>query len=722
MNEQKWLRLGGTRFRCTPLYVPIDDLDPLERMFLEVLHQERSVSRLVRAFGLSERVVEDVLGDLIRRNRAMLVIHDGVKEIAPIENAIPNPIHTRGEVLDVWQDGATGLVLPAWLVDPFERSIRSSNGESKGRASVVTLPPSSPLVEGFSTAPDSQLIEMLIRADPDIWRHEEVDAELDRLVDRYRVRPQAVWLPIIEAHLQGRTILQMAAERIPSWAARTWSAALRREVFRDASEELEYHAAATTDDEGQRIVHGWRVGNRLSRWREAIDNLLHMLPPPVSGYDLREIRERGAEIRGLLASIGEIELCDPPGSISDMEWLQPVIENSSEWMILVLPNPRDAQHVSGWLQSSFKSGLAYSGRLITVTAEDALGTIPSKGYEQPDGSSRCDPPAIRRPLPQTWPTIAIGDGLEVRVQFGCGAPVVRFYGEDLVTQWLGVIQTLTTSTGAVPTEEANHSEPLRQLRVRRIPRSASQAGAFEINSSTVPVSALIDEISGFEGVLLTAIVDPESVASRSGDKENADSQARGKVDRHKPLIQQLPFLVDQCDEICQKVSLPLRSPGAVWAPISNFEYIPTVTAVLTEATRRSVSGTLHILTNGIVRGGLSQGIVELLKLTCVERGWTVQIGFPRDATKQSVTETVPEKLASLRANVASPRLRLWQLSSAGVVSALVLDDLVFLAVGDWMSVGLGNSMSAKDCGFMVESRDFAENLRLCFQKAKEVLG
>src|SRR6267154_1960020 len=96
----RWLRLPGTRYRCVPMYAPADELDPLSRLFLEVLHLEGNIGRLVRAFGLTERVVEDVLGDLIRRNRAALVIKGGVKQLIALDDSIPNIANVSGDALD----------------------------------------------------------------------------------------------------------------------------------------------------------------------------------------------------------------------------------------------------------------------------------------------------------------------------------------------------------------------------------------------------------------------------------------------------------------------------------------------------------------------------------------------------------------------------------------------------------------------------------------------
>jgi hypothetical protein len=300
--------------------------------------------------------------------------------------------------------------------------------------------------------------------------------------------------------------------------------------------------------------------------------------------------------------------------------------------------------------------------------------------------------------------------------------VIRFSGEDLTSNLLGFIQSLAMPTGTIQNEEPDRNEPLRQLRVRRDSGRRVREASLEIASSTILVSSLIDELSNFEGMLLTAIVDPESLVNGDWGVKGTEPEVRSKIDRQKSLIQQLPFLVDRCDEVCHQVALPVRSPAALWSPISVFEYIPTLIGVLTEPSRRSVAGGLHILTSGSSEEGFSQGIVELIKHATVDRGWTVNIGFPKNAKARPIVGGVADCLASLRKFVASPRLRLWELSTLAVASALVLDDLVFLGIGDWMIAGLQNSRDERHYGLAAESRDFAESLRGCFTGAKEVLG
>jgi hypothetical protein len=316
----------------------------------------------------------------------------------------------------------------------------------------------------------------------------------------------------------------------------------------------------------------------------------------------------------------------------------------------------------------------------------------------------------------------MGDALESRAQFGTGGQVVRFSGEDLTSNLLGFVQSLTAPTGPIPSEEADRNEPLRQLRVRRNSGRAMREASVEIASSTILVRTLIDELSGFENMLLTAIVDPESLVNGDLRDKGTEPGTHSKIDRQKSLIQQLPFLVDRCDEVCHQLSLPLRPPAATWSPVSVFEYIPTLIGVLTEPLRRSVAGSLHVLTNGPSMEGFSQSILELIKNATVDRGWTVSIGFPRNTKAQLNLRGVADSLASLREFVASPRLRLWELSTPAVVSALVMDDLVFLGIGDWMIAGLQNSTDARNCALMIESRNLAENLRSCFTNAKEVLA
>jgi hypothetical protein len=156
--DEGHLQLTGTRYRCTPYYVPLDEFDPLTRVFLEVLKSETNVARLVHAFGLTERVVEDVLGDLIRRNKATLVIKGNQREVRLIGESAATPDPQPGDSLEIWQDHATGVILPAGIADQFDRI-------PPRRAPILSIPRGPGLIEEFRAASDAQVIEMLLLSD-----------------------------------------------------------------------------------------------------------------------------------------------------------------------------------------------------------------------------------------------------------------------------------------------------------------------------------------------------------------------------------------------------------------------------------------------------------------------------------------------------------------------------------------------------------------------------
>jgi len=67
-----------------------------------------------------------------------------------------------------------------------------------------------------------------------------------------------------------------------------------------------------------------------------------------------------------------------------------------------------------------------------------------------------------------------------------------------------------------------------------------------------------------------------------------------------------------------------------------------------------------------------------------------------------------------------PTFAFWALSRPAPAHALVIDDLVFIAGGNWLGSILQPQPEATDFGFAIESREFAENLRACFVAAEEV--
>jgi hypothetical protein len=725
VSQADWLRLQGTRYRCIPLYIPAEEFDPLSKLFLEVLRYEHNVSRLVRAFGLTERVIEDVLGDLIRRNRAVLVVQGDVKEIRLLDNAIPTVIHEPGETLDVWQDDATGLLLPAWIVDRHQQQPRRNKGAQDTDAMPLELNSGPLLVEPFLDGPDSQLIEMLLRSDDDLRQRDETFASLDRLTGRYRVRPQTLWLPVLHAEIQGQSIPLIVAENIPAWVARVWSVALRRESLRSTSEAVAFHVAATTGEEGLRVVHGWRALTRVESWRGSVDSFLNQMPPPISGYDLRAVREKQAALSGLLLSASRVEIIERVRSQGEIAWLAPVLDTSRSWILLVLPWAEQVRAALDFIRQRVETGGSVPNKVflvLTPSVPDEQSAAAKAALQDLLGATRFGE-VIRRGWPIDGPAVALGDWPEVRVQYAVRSSVLQFSGASLAADWLGVIQALPARNDERDrlSQEAPASDQLRLLRIRRDTTHMRQQEEARLGfgAEARSVGTVLDDLSGFGESLLTAIVDPYLLLRDLSESSEIDPRAPDlSFDRQRPLIQQVPVLTERRDLLCHHLSLSLAGPWAFWTRLSSHELIPIFAAVLTEPSRRSVEGEIHILASGLGNDACSASVLNLFEQAVIGHGWTIRVGLSRYRGREA-GPAADRVLHELRSHIPSPRLRFWELQRPAPAHALVLDDLVFVAGGDWLQSVLCLT-DRSDFGFALESRYLAESLRACFVGAKEI--
>lgn len=712
MSKSEWLRLPGVRYRCVPHYIPADNFDPLSRLFLEVLNYgEHSLPRLVRAFGLTERVVEDVLGELIRRNRATLVLHGGRKEIRPLSESIENVEYETGEPLEVWQDLRTMIVLPARMVERY----KSFPG---GIELVLSRERASPLMDDFINAPESQLIEMLTRADDNLRLREGTSSELDRLADRYRVNPQTIWLPVEEAELQGRVIRQLATEYIPDWATRIWAAALRLDAPQvTPGDVIEFHAAVTTHEEGERIVNGWRATTLLQAWREAVERFLRLTPAPVSGYDLREVRDHEALLRGVFRSVGQVELLDESPADDGVSWVEPVFDASRSWVALVLPWPWQAKSLLTWLRQRIEAGGKLPSSLIVVQSPPGAGPSLQDNLVDLLGPLHHVSVIIRR-WPTSGPALVLGDGAEARALYAPRARPLRFSGASLAEAWRGILQALPSLLDEK--HDAQRDDPLLSLRLSRYRAPGDEGAKIGIGGDACTVTAVIDELHGYGGTLLAAIIDPEQLLPDSVESDTDTITPGPRFDRQRSLIDQLPALSEECDAITYKLSLAPAPPWALWTHLAGYELIPTLVAVLTEPSRRTVEGELHILASGVSNETLWPSIVGLIKKAVLDHGWTIRIGLPMEKGGGR-GDAAKNILLSLREQIPSPRLQFWALRRPAPAHALVVGDLAFIAGGDWLHSVLQQQSEANDFGFAMESLELAESLRGCFLGAEEIL-
>jgi hypothetical protein len=697
------------------MYLPAEDFDPLSRLFLEVLRHERSIKRLVSAFGLTERVVEDVLGDLIRRNRVALVIKDDVKELRLIDDAIPNLVREAGEALDVWQDQATGVVLPAWLIDKFDQQRFESGLASAAVQIAVSSGP--PLIEDFTNAPDAQLIEMLIRSDVELREREEFYGILDRLVDRFRVRPQTILIPIIEAKFQEYRIPQIVSDDLPGWVARIWSVTLRKQQLQPSDYEAGIYAAAaivTSGAAASQIMDGWRAAARLEAWLSAVHRFLRLVPAPLSGYELREVREHQAALRSLFLSVGRVELVITEASSSDETWFDTAFDESRDWIVLVLPWGGQIDSLIKCVRKRSDGRLSLPNTLVVV-----VPTATTTAYEETlnklMGSGRFST-IIQRPWPALGPSIVLCDTPRVRARYSPGSALMQFAGERLASEWLTVVQALPMRRDDPASKEV--SNLLRGLRIRRATVPDSDSARLGAGPDAPTISSALNELRAFGDILLTAIVDPELVMRELAGNV-ATSVQGGHFDKYQSLVQQLPALLERVDVLSHHFSLAPSPPWAVWTRLNAYELAQAMITVLTEPSRRSVEGQISILSRGVGTEALSPSFIDLIEGAVVKHGWTIEIGFAVSRTPPS-SDQLASACLSIRARISAPRLRFFALNQPVPAHALVVGDVVFIASVDWLQSVLQQNLDPVNFGFAIESRDLAESFRSCFVGCQQI--
>lgn len=705
-----WLRLSGMRFRCMPMYAPAEELDPLAQLFLKVLHHDRDIRKLVKAFDLTARVVEDVLGDLIRRNRATLVVTKAGHEIRPLDDAIPNVSLEAGDPLEVWQDNATGLVLPAYLVDRFDRR------DDRADAAVYSLSEGTKLVERFDDAPDAQLIEMLVRGDEELRQREESYGTLDRLVDRFQVRPQLVWLRVIEAQLSSFTVPQIVADTIPPWIIRVWSVALRIDRLRVAADgDSPGSLHALPDREVLAIVEGWRATARVQEWVSAVSRFLGIRPAPTSGYELRGVRDRHAALADYFGSVGKVDVAAEIRTDGSVAWISPVLDAGREWLVVVLARAGEVDALIEMLRQRVARDDRIPNEVQVIVPTD---------FHKPDQDSK-----LRAALGVTrtgnviargWPagnaSLALCEAGKASIQFLPSAIPVEFEGEKVVGELLAVLQNLPSPLTAAKVQPPG--DVLRNLRMRRPTTPAADLARLGDGEEAPTIGVVTNSVRGFVGLLLNAIVDPVGV-HRLQAAPDVDPQitASWVFNPHAAFEEQLPVLSVRLEELSAALMAPLRSPWAFWRRLTSYDLLATIVAALSYPAARPVSGEITIVGGGIGELGFSDALLDLMKTAVMKHGWTVRVGFPSAALRDAGQM---ERLKVLREKVPDRRLQIYALRAAPAAPAIVIGDAVFLTNAEWLELTPETRTDVAKFGFSLESQGLAEAIRNAFQRAESV--
>jgi hypothetical protein len=181
-----------------------DPLDWLDRVLLDLTQEAQPIEELFGAFALPTRFLENAISKLLEGKYLLLNVHDGTLRASQLE---PQLARGRELSLEVWQDHATGMLLPAEQVKPW------AAGRKQGGSSAATpilrgeKPPRTPLEMS-----DAELLHRLIRFRPELAR---------KAIIRKRERTRRMALEVKAQHHPGGRLAIKDAVPWPlraSWA------------------------------------------------------------------------------------------------------------------------------------------------------------------------------------------------------------------------------------------------------------------------------------------------------------------------------------------------------------------------------------------------------------------------------------------------------------------------------------------------------------------------
>lgn len=700
--SEEWLQLDGCVYSCAAQYVGIDELDPLAELFMKTIELgENDVDRLIKELGLAARVVEDILGELVHRNRAILAVKDGKASLSPLKRSQVTRQVVRESDLEVWQETTTGLVLPF----PMVRELLSRQSGTLHR---LPLRADMELISSFEDAPDAVLIETLLRCSPEIG-HEGSALTLDRLAGRFRVRPVRIYLRVHRTIQQGRQSLQLDHHELPPWVLRVWSVALNSdsEPRADADEAPAVDALlAGGQDAGAEVatlVHGWRLTSLMNRWREQVENLLHMRPPPLSGHDLRSLMPRRADLFGGLCAVANVELRRPEEPATS--WITPCCRQANRWLVCVVPDPKCiAALVSDLIEVSktLKEGLPPELFLLAPGYPGISGTDSTAPLNALTPAPRVHTANIRWPPGAPWMTL--NDLGYVALRRSGQQAHLSLEGNSIASDLLGVVQSETVATRQRETDGSLDptAHLLRALRVSRANGGELRRARFAGTDSN-PLD-IINTVSQYEADLLTAVVDPTRYPADAAAKEPT---VRREID-NRALADRAPKLVEQLVDVCEPLLQPLSGGWALARRIVGSELPTTFAAILSDIEHRHTEGQVLVFPGA----GTSEvgALVDWLYPIVERSGWSATIAL--DPT--SPMDPVIDAMQRNRNRPRAARLRVVKLTNPAPLFCIVFEDLVFISATPWGEAWTRRHENAGTFGLAMESGSLASDFRdLC---------
>lgn len=693
MSDTRSLEIPGILYTCAPEYVSRTLLDPLAQFILEALEHEKSYPRLLRSFGLPPRVIEDILGDLIRLNLARLDLAH--KEIHPTRRSVPIRNAQAGRPLELWHDAISGVVLE-W------QTIRHYQHPEGNKRVQLERPASDPI--DFLELPHGLVIGMLERS-----RSLAVETRdghrMERLLARRHVRRQSLYLPVEEVRFPDGPEIFLAAPDVPGWVLRGWNRALGASQRRQGGPALR---------PPEHVSESWWTAADLAedvhRWSGAVQEAIERSPPPQSARDLvRMWRAFDALVARLRRRAGVNLRAVATAAVGPGHWLASALEEAAAYVVVALPAltasqvaaiaetvsnlSADPRSVELWLLSPApSSGDPALLAPLTTAAQ-------RKGIEiRPVAMHRPPPAAGSATVEAPWPGVAvIADGQ--RAWLGWATPdvlptsLVEVDGEDAVLPLMGLLQQSVRSSSEADALLALTAVPRRQQSV--IQRQPAVA------SAPLPVPSLEDRLLSFRARILAIVASPEEVqpdeapapasaAPGTGRHEIAPSTAPAagrRLGTKRAEVQQStlrardPELQLAFDEIVADARRPDPSLRVPWLYVDGEDlHEVLIDAMAGEAARRS-HAELLILSPSLGEAAAAPSFAERLAALIDSKGWSVMLVWGVTPGAEAAQLEIAHRL---RHAVPDQRFSMRRLDGPLPIAAIIIDELVAIGLVDWL--------------------------------------
>jgi hypothetical protein len=603
-------------------------LDPLAEFIRDVVARSprgQRIDRLIKSFGLSSRIVEEVLADLVRTSAVRLDLKS--QRVIPTAPGagLSSAIYDDRGILEVWQDHSSGAVLPASWIGPYSREVA-------GFDALPALPYED--FPGFLDAADAHLISFLVRAEPAIRYASGGEWRLDRLVHRTRLGSQSAFFPLRVVPLGDLESMYVEAPGIPSWVSRAWTSAFLRARNSSARVFIEGFPIVSSDSEdGAQLnpLQHAQLRLHVGRWAESAREHFESIPAPRSLHDMRGLEQFQGVLQERLLSLASVKL-----RLGEETNLLYVIRKAKRSVLFVMMAPSDrfvvqlCDAVRG-LRDRLDVQVIYAG---SKAAPEADSVIRFREMLETVGVAmvRVDRISGNYVLIDADTVVLASAPVLTSAE-----PIVVLRGHDVGASVLGLVQSLNV-------EGRRFSWADREERTgAEGPLSSARFGGTDGSS----VKEVLGELRELRRQLIMAMHErrlEDRVVSDSSRSQSITADGRARSENEAPKIalsESHPSLVLFFESILRKLKTPLTDGCSPFTYVDGGEQHEILRWLLTESPL-GVDDHLRIVSE--IGEGINIEAIRDSFRSIVEAGWRITVFHPNDPV---TTKRAHDLLASM---------------------------------------------------------------------------